>query len=286
MLQIKKATRSPSTPTLRPLMSILQRLRKHRPPILISHQEYRNLSLLPRYHPGIAKTIKGRKLHFSDSCTLLGAIGEIYEQRVYDFKAKSSTPVVVDCGANIGLASLWFAEHIPNCRVYSYEADPNIFDIMRLNLSSFGYQDIISPVNAALASHSEGVVFSQEGGFSGQIKSIDHAIFKNEVRVPSVTLPQVLSAHKQVDLLKIDVEGAENEFFCGNLDLSVVNNLFLEYHSFEGKPQHLPTILNTLSKNGFRYHIREANPSPHPFIAINSLVGMDLQLNIYAYRVA
>lgn len=271
--------------TQNPLSSIIQKLRNRKPPVLISRNEYFRLSLLPRYQPGIAKTVNSFKLHFSDSCTLLGGIGEIYEQRVYDFKPKSPEPIVIDCGANIGLASLWFADNIPNCRVISYEADPNIFDIMRLNVNSFGYQKVISPVNAALASHSDGVLFSQEGGFSGQIKYQEHAIFSNEAFVPSVTLAQVLSSHKHVDLLKIDVEGAENDIFYDNLDLSIVNNLFLEYHSFEKKPQLLAKILNIISNNGFRYHIREANPSPHPFIQIDSLVGMDLQLNIYAYRV-
>jgi hypothetical protein len=67
--------------------------------------------------------------------------------------------------------------------------------------------------------------------------------------------------------------------------LSNVERIFLEYHSFKGKEQSLHRILDILQGAGFRYNIQHIGVfSNHPFEEINSYMGMDLQLNIFAYR--
>jgi len=66
--------------------------------------------------------------------------------------------------------------------------------------------------------------------------------------------------------------------------LERVLRLFVEYHSFQDQPQRLHRILQVLTENGFRYQIQTQFSSRTPFALIESQEGVDLQLNIFAYR--
>ncbi|MDW8302856.1 MAG: FkbM family methyltransferase, partial [Bacteroidia bacterium] len=72
---------------------------------------------------------------------------------------------------------------------------------------------------------------------------------------------------------------------CSDL-LHNVERLFVEYHSFVGKEQKLYKLLEILEKAGFRYQVQHVGVfSQHPFIRISEYLSMDLQLNIFAYRI-
>jgi FkbM family methyltransferase len=223
-------------------------------------------------------------MRYADACTLVGGEHEIFFDRAYAFKTTRRQPVIIDCGANIGLASIWFATAFPECRVWAYEADPDICKILESNIRDLGFSDRVSVHNKAIWCDAKGVEFEQEGGFSGQVTGHSHELVKKRTLVPSATLGDILSGMEHVDLLKIDIEGAEHQALTSDIDLSNVERVFLEYHSHQCDPQKLDQILHFFSSKGFRYHIKEAFPSRYPFERIETLVGMDLQLNIYAYR--
>ena len=88
-----------------------------------------------------------------------------------------------------------------------------------------------------------------------------------------------------VDLLKIDIEGAEYEVLKDCEDtLDNVENIFIEYHSWNNSPQKLSEILAILEKNNFRYYISSICGRSHPFINTGLDQNMDLQLNIFGVR--
>jgi hypothetical protein len=106
----------------------------------------------------------------------------------------------------------------------------------------------------------------------------------NLVELTTIRLQEFL--YRKVDLLKIDIEGAEITVLedCKDL-LGNVDRIFVEYHSFSKTPQSLDKLLNILFNAGFRYNIQHVGVfSNNPFIKINEYHNMDLQLNIFAYR--
>src|SRR5689334_9097667 len=61
---------------------------------------------------------------------------EVFLKRVY--RAGLPLPqgaTVVDCGANIGLASAYFALHTPNIRITAVEPEPTNFSLLERNLA-------------------------------------------------------------------------------------------------------------------------------------------------------
>ena len=172
---------------------------------------------------------------------------------------------------------------IPSSRVIAFEPDQAIAKIFAKNIDSFQFKDV--ELHAKAVWTEETVLnFQEDGGFSGHlVNSVSECNKKRTVQVETIALADYLN--QPVDFLKIDIEGAETEVIHHiTSKLNNVKNIFIEYHSQPNSPQTLQDILQILSESGFRYQIQEAFVSPTPFWEVKTMVDMDLQLNIFAYR--
>lgn len=243
--------------------------------------ELDRLVRLPRY-TATETYLLGEKVIIVDGPSFVHGYEEIFKSEIYKFSHDNDSPLIIDCGANIGLATLFFKHHFPNAKILAFEPDPHIFNVLSENVGNFSFKDIELHQKAVWI-NDDGVNFVQEGGFSGRIPiESDRGI---KIKVPSVDLSEVLKNYEEIDFLKIDIEGAEYEVIMRiNSQLKKVKHLFLEYHSKKDQPQTLHELLSILFLSGFRYHVHEAFVRKNPFIDTEDMLGMDLQLNIYAYR--
>ena len=232
-----------------------------------------------KYHP-LRITFGGRPMQVADADSFLGAYKEIFFDRVYAFSSATPRPLIIDGGANIGLATLFFKRIYPQSRVIAFEADPSIFELLKQNIGSFHLPNV-QLVNAALWNSDTSLSFTAEHGASGHIATFTDT--GDSVPVSAMRLKSWL--HEKIDFLKLDIEGAEYEVLddCRE-ELRNVQNLFVEYHSPASSEQRLSRILDILSGAGFRYQIHEAFTLPHPFLDRRLASQMDLQLNISAFR--
>ncbi len=168
----------------------------------------------------------------------------------------------------------------------------NFSKICKENTSYFEEQLKLYPF--ALWNEETTLFFESEGADGGRVEKekiersneleITNTESKNLIEVKAVRLQKYLN--QRIDLLKIDIEGAEVTVLEDCRDsLHWVGNLFVEFHSFENSPQRLGQLLSILENAGFRYYIRsEGVWSKKPFINRDSALGMDIQLGIWAYR--
>jgi FkbM family methyltransferase len=217
----------------------------------------------------------------SNSFWYTQSVLEIFEDEVYKFNTPNNSPTIIDCGANIGLSIIYFKRLYPNANITAFEPDPDIFDLCKYNCNQFNLQDV-EIVNAAVWKENTEMTFFADGALGGNIM----AEGKNNTgtKVKAEKLSSYLD--RPIDFLKIDIEGAEYEVLksCKDL-LGNVQNLFVEYHSFQNQDQILDDLLRILSDAGFRYYIKEAWVSmKKPFVDSVLERNMDLQLNIFAYR--
>lgn len=240
------------------------------------HERVR-LKRLPRYTPTTTE-FRGKPMAIVDACTYLAGVREIFDEGIYEFRAGRENPLILDCGANIGLSVLYFKARYPGARIVAFEPDPRIFRTLQANVASFGL-DRIELRQAAIWMENGSVEFKPEGGFSGRIQSGSEGL----VSVPAVRLKDWL--REPVDFLKIDIEGAETDVLhdCAE-DLGCVERMFIEYHSESGHPQRLDELLAIIRRAGFRYQIKEAYVAAKPFISQPTMMNMDLQLNVFCFR--
>jgi FkbM family methyltransferase len=241
--------------------------------------EWLRLRLLPRRHPTSTRLF-GRRVQIRDAATFLSGADAVFNQGCYDFVSADPAPLILDCGANIGLSCIAFKRRYPAARVVAFEPDPALFAALRANVRSFGLRDVALH-NQAVWTADARLPFWAEGAFSGRVAMPgDRA---GLIEVPAVRLRDYLD--RPVDLLKLDVEGAELPILADCADrLANVARLFVEYHAPADEPQRLHELLAILSGAGFRYQLKQTYAAPAPFVARPALLGMEYQADIYAYR--
>jgi FkbM family methyltransferase len=128
--------------------------------------------------------------------------------------------VVADLGAYCGLTSLAFAKKVgATGRVFAFEADPGNFAALRTNLEKYPEAQVTAE-NVAVWKEAGEVRFQAEGTLGSSIESFSHRT-NATVAVRAVRLPDFLAAQKieRLDLIKMDVEGAETDILATCRDL-------------------------------------------------------------------
>lgn len=249
-------------------------------------REWRRLRRSPRYQQ-TTTFVLGPDLIVPDCASFIAMHAEIFKNQIYRFRTESANPYIIDCGANIGVSAIYFNRNYPTSSIIAFEADPGIFDILTKNLQSFEASNV-QAVNCAIWDEDTTLSFAIEGADAG------HAARGAETEggpasvtpVEAVRLAPYLT-HRPVDMLKMDIEGAEMRVLrdCAPY-LNNVNCLFVEYHSYPGEEQCLPELSLLLREAGFRLYVQ----SVHGVIPCTPLFdpprgnASDLQLNIFAYR--
>lgn len=241
--------------------------------------EYNRLNKLPAFVP-TTTNILGHELSILDAKLFLLGKEEIFDRKIYQFESPTDQPVVIDCGANIGLSVIFIKQLFPKAKIIAFEPDPKIFKFLERNTKNFNLPDV-SIYNQAVWTQRGKIEFFPQGGLSGRIPFPEDT---GLISVPCVRLRDYLE--NPVDFLKIDIEGAETDVIMDCADkLDNVGALFVEYHSHVSKPQTLAELLGAFTKAGFRYHIKEAFGPKNPFIKHKTMLGMDMQVNIFCCRI-
>jgi FkbM family methyltransferase len=152
-----------------------------------------------------------------------------------EYGASDGVPaeVIVDLGAHSGLATLRLLAVRPGARVLAVEADPGLLPVLRENVAGLD----VTVVHAAIGGTSAERSFFRAGD-STWGNSLDRTLpWQEQVTVPGLTLDALLDHHgiASVDLLKIDVEGAEWEVFADGLPARV-RAIAGEFHARDGLP--------------------------------------------------
>ncbi len=187
-------------------------------------------------------------------------------------KALKKGMTVLDLGANIGLYSLIAASKIGKTgRVYAFEPEPGNYSLLNENIKYNNYENIILPFNNAV-SNKDGEtlkLFLDKDNLSCpsfSVENIPDYSRTKSVNVKTVTLDKFLKStilkdgRKSVDIIKIDVQGAEDLTFSGAQNLlknAKELTIFMEYWPFgirnlKGNPE---KMLEMFDKLGFKFYI-------------------------------
>ncbi len=214
----------------------------------------------PRFTPGRIQ-LADYDLEYVDLLTLCPQWHDLFVRNSLSFSLENETPRILDCGANVGLASLYFKKRYPGARITAFEADPAIADVLQRNLVRNGCGDV-EVTRSAVWIEDGKVDFRCEGSDSGTIDALAGDLRGETRTVPSVRLRRLLMA-EEVDVLKLDIEGGEDSVLRDCTDaLPRVRVLFLDLHEFD--PGHRPTssVLQILSRAGFIWSFDDFHPLP------------------------
>lgn len=199
-------------------------------------------------------------LNFSTYGGVFCMFNEIFADEVYKFDSKTVSPKIIDCGSNIGLSILYFKSLYPQAKIIGFEPGLETYDLLRKNVEENNLRDVV--VHNKALSDKEGFIpfyVSKEnpahGGWSIGGEANDY-YKKSETQIPCARLSAYIDS--EVDLLKIDIEGAEDlvvKDLAENGKLKFVKQIILEYHHHMVNLQqdNLSKTLAFFEENNFGY---------------------------------
>ena len=136
---------------------------------------------------------------------------------------------IIDGGANIGCASVYFSLRFPEAKIVAIEPEKNNFELLNKNIAP--YKNIQS-LQAGIWDKDETLSLTNPEGGAAEFMFEHNSSVENNIN--GMTIPSIMNSQNwdDVDILKLDIEGAEKEVFAAN-DLSwlkKVKLLIIELH--------------------------------------------------------
>lgn len=159
-------------------------------------------------------------------------ISEAFTENTYDLHEDhfKHTGIFIDIGANIGAVSL-LAWVLGAKRIEAYEPESENYKLLGKNVAQNGALSSVSLYRQAVWSSEKEIPLVPRQGGSTSEQSVIDMNQSGVIWVPAVTLAQVLAPFSEVDVVKIDTEGAEYEILIDREVHQKIRHLVLEYHT-------------------------------------------------------
>lgn len=155
---------------------------------------------------------------------------------------KAPTPVILDIGAHIGLATLYFKQKFPSAKILALEPNPANFAILQQNIGQNGLRDVTA-IQAAISIKSgtkeffvddTGENWFSTGSFTPKAWNGMQATASITVQTLSLADLLAQSSISSIAILKLDIEGYEQTLLKNSADvLEKVENIIFEFHPTE-----------------------------------------------------
>lgn len=152
------------------------------------------------------------RVHLRAGTSDVATFFQIFHDLEYQLDGPAAVRTIIDAGANIGLSSVFFARRYPSATVVAMEPETSNFELLQKNVAS--YRGIV-PLQAALWSRDATLDVTDPGTGKWGYQVTDRSDGGQPVvqRVNALTVGTVMerAGFDRVDILKLDIEGAEKE---------------------------------------------------------------------------
>lgn len=187
---------------------------------------------------------------------------QIFIAEEYKFISPIAPEYIIDAGANIGLSAIYFSKMFPKAKIIAVEVESENYSLLVENVR--GYAEI-ETINAGIWPNTVKLEVIDTGkgptGFMVR-EATDGAVDVFD----AISITELMKRYSMphIDLLKIDIEGAEKELLEQNTDwISKTKLIIIELHDNK-KPGCSKAFFEAFSRNDF-----ECYPFGQNFLLIN-----------------
>ena len=186
---------------------------------------------------------------------------KVFSNMEYETPFPLDARVIVDAGANIGMATLFFAQKYPKARIIAIEPEHSNFQLLQRNCA--GLANVVV-LEAALWCDNRRLLIQDERAekWMFSVAESDKQTSPGSQQVKAVTIPDLLKDFglKHIYLLKLDIEGAEYELFRNGTEawLGAVRQIVIELHD-RFRPGCAQGFYAALAHRAFAQEIRGEN---------------------------
>ena len=203
----------------------------------------------------------GYRLDYFNQSHALFLVHEIFVNAAYSFTSPNTRPRIVDCGANIGMAVIFFKAVRPEAEIIAFEPHPMTFARLFETIHSNGLRDVHAENAAVGDKDGTADLYTHLSDHGSLISSVDRSWGGDErLEIRTVRLSGWI--REPVDFLKIDVEGAEYDVIDDLIETDTirwVHEAAIEYHELDAQPGRLTRMTKALEAAGFHIHVTPAH---------------------------
>jgi FkbM family methyltransferase len=192
-------------------------------------------------------------IHLRSNTTDYTTFMQIFCERQYDIFLKEEPSIIIDCGGNIGLTSVFYSNKYPNAKIITIEPEINNYKVLIKNTT---YYPNIIPLRKGVWNKSCYLRITNPQG-NNDAFIVEET--PNPTDIQAISLTDVIKEYNihSIDILKIDIEGSEKELFDIGYEnwLPLVKVLVVELHDQPLKNFSHP-VLKALSKYKFNIIVR------------------------------
>ena len=181
--------------------------------------------------------------NFSDKAIFYQVFFE-NQYAIDDFGANEKVSTIIDGGANIGLASIYFAGLYPDADIVAVEPESNNFALLKKNTA---YYPNVTCLQAGLWHSNQPIFIQNPDAFSACFMVKAGSAYNS--CLSGATIDHIMRDRKweKIDILKLDIEGAEKDIFNGQAYkwLDHTGLLIIELHD-RSRPDCTKTVFKAL----------------------------------------
>lgn len=195
---------------------------------------------------------------YNDPRSLFSEYKLIFKDKIYHFESENNSPLIIDGGGHIGLATLYFKNLYPDSEILIFEPDKKVLLMLNKNIKVNGIKK--AKVHEIGVSNRKDTINFQDTGTDDAKVNPQGSSTVNVDRLSNYL-------NRTVDFMKLNIEGEELNVLK---ELEETNKLWLirqmcvEWHSFAGQSQNLGEFLSILERNNFRYLINHFDYRVNP----------------------
>jgi FkbM family methyltransferase len=181
-----------------------------------------------------------------------------YKLSVINISGKNIS-TIVDAGGNIGLTTLYYFCYFPNAKYFIIEPDVSNFEILKKNISINQINNSVLLNNALWTTNEKLVIKNDFRDGEKWSTTVDvpfvQGVNQKLLMINGISLLTLCKQHQinKIDILKIDIEGAERFLFLDNIFLKIIENnvheVIIEIHDEFGLR---PTIYSEMERIHFQ----------------------------------
>lgn len=203
-------------------------------------------------------SLLGNEMHFTDPGAFQFLLGELFIDGSYGGRQKAPA-TILDCGSNIGMSILYFKSLWPDATIVGVEASPETFALLQKNVKILSD---VSVLNVAVCDRRGTMPFypSSPNSMTGSFNALRSG--GEPILVETIPMSDLING--PIDLLKMDIEGAETAAFTeleSSGKMHLIREMFIEYHfHLPGETDSLTQFLDRLTRCGFDFELGASLP--------------------------
>lgn len=183
---------------------------------------------------------------------------EVILNETYSIALDFTPASIIDGGGNIGLTACYFATKYPGAKVVTIEPDTDNFNILQSNIKPYAS---IEAIKAGVWNRDTHLKISNADAGNNAF-TVEETDQSEEGTIAAVSISSVMQrmGWNTIDVLKLDIEGAEKEVFSGDVDnwLPKTKVLIIELHDMV-KPGCSKAVFRAINPYNFSFNIKGEN---------------------------